>query len=1168
MNFNMNLLETYLRELNQTHSTGLAVKETSYYGALANLLNGVGATLKPRVRCVVHVQNQGAGIPDGGLFTSDQKVDDPAQMAGMLPSRGVIEVKGTKEDVLTVAAGLQVAKYWQKYRQVLVTNYRDFALVGQDAQGQAAVLEMYRLAPDEAAFWKGTAQPAETVNAHGERFIEYLKRVLLHAAPLTLPADVAWHLASYARDARVRIEHAELPALASVRRALEEALGLTFEGVKGDHFFRSTLIQTLFYGVFSAWVLWSKRNPPNSAARFDWKTAAWELHVPMIRALFEQVASPSKLGPLGLVEPLDWTAAALNRVDRTEFFARFEEEHAVQYFYEPFLQAFDPELRRELGVWYTPPEVVEYMVARVDTVLREELGLKAGLADPNVYVLDPCCGTGAFLVAVLKRIAQTLTAQDDSGLVAHDVKQAAMERVFGFEILPAPFVVAHWQLGLYLQHLGAPLVQKVDERVGVYLTNALTGWETNATARKHPAFPEMDDEREAADHVKRDKRILVILGNPPYNGYAGVSPKEEQGLLEPYKKGLKDWGITKNYLDDLYVRFFRIAERRIAETSGQGIVCYISNFSYLSDPSFVVMRQSLLRGFDKFWFDCMNGDSRQTGKLTPEGKPDPSIFSTEYNREGIRVGTTIGLMVRKETRDKHSVVRFRQWWGAKKRAELLASVQQQNISSEYQSAEPTQANRFSFRPSNVSQNYSDWPSLVDIAAVKPSLGLNDNRGQAVHDVSQDVIASRMTAYYDPAVPHDSITALHSGLTTNAASFDALATRAKLQKTSKYDKSSIRRFWFKPFDLRWAYVERNGNLWNRIRPELINQAWEGNEFLLARCHAPKHADGATLFYSRHLSDQHAMHTDAYFFPVRLAKAKAKEEPQAALFEGGEAVGSTTANLSASARAYLTKLGVTNPDAEAETAGLIWMHALAVGYAPAYLAENADGLKQDWPRVCLPDSLALLRASAELGRQVAALLDVESPVEGVTSGTIRPELRAIGVIARDDGGSLNPDPDAGDFALTAGWGHAGSGGVTMPARGKTVPRDVTPDERAALQNLAVSRHADSSDAAFLPAVSPDAPIGLTLLGATTRDVYLNADVYWRNVPEPVWNYTIGGYQVIKKWLSYRELALLGRPLTHHEARYVTQMIRRITALLLLAPGLDANYNAIKAAALPLA
>ena len=224
-------------------------------------------------------------------------------------------------------------------------------------------------------FGPGPRTPAGWPRNTGERFIEYLKRVMLHAAPLTGPADVAWFLASYARDAKARLEGKDLPALTGLRTALEEALGLKFEGDKGDHFFRSTLVQTLFYGVFAAWVLWHKKNPiPAPKKLFDWRLTPFYLRVPMIRVLYEQVAAPSKLGPLGLEEVLDWTTTVLNRVDRPAFFSQFDEGHAVQYFYEPFLKAFDPELRKDLGVWFTPPEIVQYMVARVDTVLREELG--------------------------------------------------------------------------------------------------------------------------------------------------------------------------------------------------------------------------------------------------------------------------------------------------------------------------------------------------------------------------------------------------------------------------------------------------------------------------------------------------------------------------------------------------------------------------------------------------------------------------------------------------------------------------------------------------------------------------------------------------------------------------------------------------------------------------
>ena len=246
----MHPLETYVRELRDIRSSGEAVPETSYYGALANLFNEVGKSLKPRVRCIINIRNRGAGIPDGGLFTPDQfqRASKTEPIAGQPPSRGAIEIKSTRDDAFVTAGGKQVPRYWDRYGQVLVTNYRDFVLVGRDAEGHPTKLETYRLADNESAFWEAALHPRQFAEVHGERFIEYLKRVMLHAAPLASPADVAWFLASYARDAKARIEQtAELPALATVRAALEEALDLKFEGEKGDHFFRSTLVQTLFY---------------------------------------------------------------------------------------------------------------------------------------------------------------------------------------------------------------------------------------------------------------------------------------------------------------------------------------------------------------------------------------------------------------------------------------------------------------------------------------------------------------------------------------------------------------------------------------------------------------------------------------------------------------------------------------------------------------------------------------------------------------------------------------------------------------------------------------------------------------------------------------------------------------------------------------------------------
>ena len=273
----------------------------------------------------------------------------------------------------------------------------------------------------------------------------------------------------------------------------------------------------------------------------------------------------------------------------------------------------------------------------------------------------------------------------------------------------------------------------------------------------------------------------------------------------------------------------------------------------------------------------------------------------------------------------------------------------------------------------------------------------------------------------------------------------------------------------------------------------------------------------MYFTGALADGQVISVNPAAIPIWLRAVDPNS--QTGFFDGNKA------NLSPFARAYLTTLGLPDPDTDQETAELIWMHALAIGYSPAYLVDNADGIRENWPRIPLPESREVLLGSAALGRQVAALLDTETAVPGVTSGAIRPELRSVAVVSRVGGGALKPE----EFALTAGWGSGGQGRITMPGKGKTESRAATPEEQS------------------------------TSFGnAPTLDVYLNEAAYWKNIPQPVYDFTIGGYQVIKKWLSYREQRVLGRALSMAEMMEVTAMARRLAALVLLQPALDDNYR----------
>ena len=1105
-------VEAYFADLGRVRASGGATGERSSYGPLANLLNAVGTTLKPKVFCVGELADQGAGHPDFGLYAAKQ-VQRGRPREGQVPERGVVEVKGVEDDAWLTAESDQVSRYWGRYRLVLITNVRDFVLVGADGSGNPAELETFRLAESADDFRRRLGTPRTFAREVGVGLGEYLCRALSHRAALAEPKDLAWLLASYARDGLARVETAgNAPPLLTVRSALEEALGIRFEGKRGERFFHSTLIQTLFYGIFSAWVLWSRQLRSNDGplfeggynpVRFNWRESVWHLRAPVLRALFQQLSDPGRLRPLGLVEVLDWTAAALDRVDRAEFFLRFNEGEAVPYFYEPFLEAFDPSLRKQLGVWYTPTEVVRYMVARVDRALKDDLGIPDGLAAENVYVLDPCCGTGAYLAEVLRRIALNLEEQGLGVLAGVAVRTAATERVFGFEIMPAPFVVAHLQVGLTMQNLDAPLADDGTERASVFLTNALTGWEPRVTTPL--PFPELEEERDRAEQVKQETPILVILGNPPYNGFAGLAVDEERELSEAYRTTTQVRRPEGQGLNDLYVRFFRMAERRIVEETGQGVVCFISNYSWLDGLSFTGMRERYLEAFDAVRIDCLNGDKYKTGKVAPDGSPDPSIFSTGGDPVGIQVGTAIATLVRKADHEPTEAVEFRHLWGQAKSAELIATAEAEPDVL-YSKIEPVLPLGLPFVDTAVSADWFDWPALPDLFPVSFP-GVKTSRDGFLVDIDLDRLRTRVGDYFDTALSHEDIARRYPRIMKSTARFDAPAVRDALLKRGGPDDAGFIRFAYRPFDNRWLYWERDAKLLDEKRAGYRPHVFDGNLWIEGREREAKE-DFSRGTLVRHFADNFGNGLSSYF-PAWL-----REDGM-----GNDDLGGRRANLSVTAQRYLARIDLGVGD--------LFHHVLAVLHDPTYREANAGALRMEWPRIALPswpdgeaEGVAeALAQSAAHGRELAALLDPETPVPGVTRTPLRSEVAAIAVPCTVGGRNMAGD----DFAVTAGWGHFGKGNAVMPGQGHAEERTFAPDERAAIGDA------------------------LLALGDTTFDIHLNGEAFWRNVPASVWNYRLGGYQVLKKWLSYRERAILRRPLRPDEVQHFTDTARRIQEII---------------------
>jgi len=809
------MLTDYIKRLREIHAMNMATPETSYYNPLENLLSAVGNSLSPRliVTSQLSVRSSAASprtastrsFPDFGYFVEETQ-----------DLHGLVEAKGPAEDVQVIASRQQVAGYLTVVPSVLITNYRAFLLVTRGADGSVQQGPSYTIADSEDAFWQTPLD--RLVAAHEDGLRDYLTDILGRTAPIMTPEALANILARYAMDARTRLARQPNEALAPLRIAMVEALGIEFPGPNGEEFFRSSLIQTIFYGLFSAWTLWVEQEARESA-RFEWSQASTYLSVSVVGALFEAVATNRRLHAFDLADPVRWAEDALNRVQRDTFFADFAQQNAIQYFYEPFLEAYDPTLREQLGVWYTPPEIVRYQVRCVDRILREEMGIVAGLADESVILLDPCTGTSSYIQEVA-RVIHARHMEDEPALAAARTKQAITTRLYGFEIMPAPFVVAHLQMGRLAASLGAPLA--AHERATIYLSNALTGWGDERIPHQQ-AFPELAEEREAADNVKRHQPILVIMGNPPYFRNTPISVGEQADLLAPYKDGLyRRFGVRKTTINDLYIRFFRLAEWRIAEQGERrGIVSFISNWSWLYGSSFSVMRERLVHEFDSITVDNLGGGIR--GRDRRGNRDDESVFSTTTS-EGIGLNVAISSLVSTETSkgpDHQATIRYRRLWGTaeEKRAALLSS--DDDSESPYRTLHTSFDKKWTLRPSGEAGVYDRWTSLADVLPFK-GIGCNESRGGSLMGIDREPLEDLLRLYMNPSLDDIAFKATSVRaeiLMRRYTQYNAAAVRSAMQTIDPQERPRIIRLAMRPFDDRWL-VWGGGHLLTRKKADIL------------------------------------------------------------------------------------------------------------------------------------------------------------------------------------------------------------------------------------------------------------------------------------------------------------------------------------------------------------
>ena len=545
----------------------------------------------------------------------------------------------------------------------------------------------------------------------------------------------------------------------------------------------------------------------------------------------------------------------------------------------------------------------------------------------------------------------------------------------------------------------------------------------------------MEEERDAAEHVKREVPILVVLGNPPYNGFAGVAVAEERDLSNAYRTTKHAPAPQGQGLNDLYVRFLPHGRAAHRGDDRQGRSCFISNYSWLDGLSFTGMRERYLEAFSSIWIDNLHGD-RIISEYAPDGQTSETVFAAQGHSPGIKIGTAIAILSAAAPSDKRHPLRYRDMYQARasdRRTALLASLNASSFSDQYAELVPELALGLPLKPSAVGSSYLSWPLLPDLFPTFFA-GVNTKRDDLVIDIDREKLVERMHKYFDPEISHGEIAQTCPRAMEKTARFDAKGVRDYLLKRGLLADNILPHV-YRPFDVRWLYWEPETRLLGEKSPDYFPHAFVGNISLVSQQKPRREWSRPQLIRSMgslDLMDRGASCIPLYLKPDREAR------PLLAAHQPVDPRTTATGlrlNITDSLLSYLAGIGTI------DDAPHVFFHGLAILHAPAYRNENAGALRQDWPRIPLPNARGELVASADLGRRVAALLDAETPAEAV-------EAPSLQVIAAFKLLGQPPLDETEHFAIAAGWGHLGPGGVTMPAKGRTVERDFTAQERESM------------------------------------------------------------------------------------------------------------------------
>lgn len=656
-------VNTFLMKLEQALKPGQATEHT-YRPALQKLFE----TLLASALVINEPKKAAYGAPDFLILQGNVPVGRvEAKDVGLNLDKFISD---SERDKPRTSEGQQLKRYRANLPNLLYTDglVWHWFVNGEQRTAQPVCLATRKPAQQKFTAQFGAEQDLRTL----------LQQFAAQQVPMIgTPHDLAYRLAQTARwlcdvIRAVFATEGDQGALHHQLLAFRQTL---LPGLQADDF-ADMYAQTIVYGLFAARVA----APATSTfSRFDAAQFIPKTN-PFLRKLFHEVAG------FDLDERIAWLvddcAELLARTDMSAVLQDFGkatmQQDPVVHFYETFLAAYDPAMREARGVYYTPEPVVSYIVRSVDQLLRQHFGKPDGLADAQTVILDPATGTATFLHAVVQLIYATLEAQGMAGYWNSYVPDKLLPRLFGFELLMAPYTVAHLKLGWLLQHYGYTFGSA--ERLGIYLTNAL---ESLPPDQQHMPFAQfIADEGAQANQVKQQQPVMVVLGNPPYSGHSVNKSAWISNLVRDYYQadGKPLGERNPKWLQDDYVKFIRFGQWRIHQT-GEGVLAFISNNGYLDNPTFRGMRQSLLAEFDTIYLFNLHGNSKKQERA-PDGTPDENVFD-------IQQGVAIGIFVKQQRQSSApATVYYADLWGKREgKYELLAA---QDVSSTaWQPLQPT-----------------------------------------------------------------------------------------------------------------------------------------------------------------------------------------------------------------------------------------------------------------------------------------------------------------------------------------------------------------------------------------------------------------------------------------------------------------------------------------------